>query len=45
MQAVAVGCYVIMTIKEGTYTDMNRKGGGFQKNLISKVWFKQLFKE
>jgi len=23
---------------------MNRKGGGFQKNLISKVWFKQLFK-
>lgn len=34
---------MIISIKEGTYTDMNRKGGGFQKNLISKVWCKQLF--
>lgn len=32
-----------MGVKEGKHTDMNRKGGGFQKNLISKVWFKQLF--
>lgn len=47
MQAVAVvtsGCYVTVSIKEWTVAGMNRERGGFQKNPISKMWFKQFFK-